>query len=258
MRLAPNADLVSCHAFDDVFDTVASGGADYGVVPVENSIGGSIHRNYDLLVQHDLSIVAEIELQIVHQLLARPGVSLGSIRRVFSHPQALAQCERFLRKLDRVEIVATYNTAGSAKLIADGRLDDTAAIASARAGRLFGLSSLAEGIQDFDNNVTRFVVVGRVPLTDAAPDKTAIVFSVPNQPGMLFTALSAFALRGIDLTKLESRPIPGKPWEYLFYADVGAGTADDACAQALQQLGQCAQSIRVLGSFPRWKGDPTG
>ncbi len=134
---------------------------------------------------------------------------------------SLAQCERFLRTLTGVEIIATYDTAGSAKLVADERLEDAAAIASARAGEVFGLTALASSIQDFHDNLTRFLVIGRRPLTDSVPDKTS-TFSLPNEPGALFKALSAFALRGIDLTKLESRPIPGRPWEYLFYVDLAS------------------------------------
>src|SRR5439155_3251261 len=176
---------------------------------IENSIGGSIHRNYDLLLEHQLPIVGEVELPVVHQLLAMPGATMGGLRRIYSHPQALAQCEKFLLTLSGVEIVATYDTAGSAKMVADGRLENTAAIASARAGELFGLVPLASSIQDFDDNITRFIVIGRRPLRDGVPDKTSIVFSLPNEAGSLFKALSVFALRGVDLTKLESRPIPG-------------------------------------------------
>src|SRR5207249_10122679 len=169
------------------------------------------------------------------------------------HPQALAQCDRFLRTLTGVEIIATYDTAGSAKLIADERMEDAAAIASARAATVFGLASLKSSIQDFDQNVTRFLVVGRKPLSDAAPDKTTIVFTLANEPGALFKALSVFALRGIDLTKLESRPIPGRTWEYLFYADLAASKDDLPCARALGHLAEFAPMLRILGSYPSCK-----
>ena len=215
-RVEPDAPLLPCRSFEEVFDGVQAGTASHGVLPIENSIGGSIHRNYDLLLEHDLPIVGEVELPVVHHLLALPGTTLAGLKRVYSHPQGLAQCERFLRTLAGVEIIATYDTAGSAKMIADGKLMDAAAIASARAGEVFGLVSLAASVQDFDDNITRFLVVGRQPIRNAVPDKTSIVFSLPNEPGSLFKALSVFALRGIDLTKLESRPIPGRPWEYLF------------------------------------------
>src|SRR5215831_8057376 len=157
-RIDPDAQLMPCRSFDDAFDAVASGAATHGCLPFENSIGGSIHRNYDLLLAHELPIMAEVELPVVHQLLALPGATLDGIRRVYSHPQALAQCERFLRTLKGIEIIATYDTAGSAKMIADDRLENAAAIASARAGELFNLSPLAKSIQDYDDNITRFIV----------------------------------------------------------------------------------------------------
>jgi len=252
-RVENDADLLPCRSFEEVFDIVQAGSAAYGVLPIENSIGGSIHRNYDLLLERDLPIVAEVELPVIHHLLALPGTNLAGLKRVYSHPQGLAQCERFLRTLAGVEIIATYDTAGSAKMIADGQLTDAAAIASARAGEVFGLVSLAASIQDFDDNITRFLVVGRTPVRNAVADKTSIVFALPNEPGSLFKALSVFALRGIDLTKLESRPIPGRPWEYLFYVDLGIARDEVACARALAHLGEFAPMLRTLGTYPSWK-----
>jgi len=252
-RVDTDADLLPCRSFEEVFDAVQGGTAAYGVLPIENSIGGSIHRNYDLLLERDLPIVGEVELPVIHHLLALPGTNLAGLKRVYSHPQGLAQCERFLRTLSGVEIIATYDTAGSAKMIADGQLTDAAAIASARAGEVFGLVSLAASIQDFDDNITRFLVVGRTPVRNAVADKTSIVFALPNEPGSLFKALSVFALRGIDLTKLESRPIPGRPWEYLFYVDLAAASDEVACTRALAHLGEFAPMLRTLGSYARWK-----
>ena len=252
-RVDPDADLLPCRSFEEVFSAVDAGPAGYGVLPIENSIGGSIHRNYDLLLEHQLSIVGEVELPVVHQLLVLPGVTMAGLRRIYSHPQALAQCERFLRKLTGVEIVATYDTAGSAKLVATDRLMDAAAIASARAGDVFGLVPLGTGIQDYDDNITRFIVVGRRPLDTMAADKTTIVFTLPNEPGSLFKALSVFALREIDLTKLESRPIPGRPWEYLFYVDLASARDELRCARALAHLAEFAPMLRVLGSYASWK-----
>ena len=252
LRLCPDADTVPAATFEDVFAAVAEGRATHGILPIENSIGGTIHRNYDLLVEHDLNIVAEVELPVEHQLLALPGVREQDVRRVFSHPQALAQCERFLRALPGVELVASYDTAGSAKMIRDSGLRDAAAVASARAADIFGLAVLRSNIQDFADNITRFVVVGTsaTPLGD--PDKTTIVFTLPNVPGSLFRALSVFALRDIDLTKLESRPVPGRPWEYRFHADVAIGRDDPVCQRALTHLAEFAPSVRVLGTYPRW------
>ena len=253
LQVNPEAQLIPCKSFEDVFATVESGPAGYGVLPIENSIGGSIHRNFDLLLEHELPIVGEVEVRVVHHLLALPGVPLERITRVYSHPQALAQCDRFLRTLSGVEIIATYDTAGSAKMIADGKVRDAAAIASARAAEVFGLAPIKSSIQDYERNVTRFLIIGRRPLTQDPPDKTTIVFTLANEAGALFKALSVFALRGIDLTKLESRPIPGRKWEYLFYADLAAARDDLPCARALGHLAEFSPSLRVLGSYPSCK-----
>ncbi len=252
-KLDRDAELLPFRSFEEVFTSVDAGPAGYGVLPIENSIGGSIHRNYDLLVEHHLPIVAEVELPVVHQLLALPGATLGNLRRIYSHPQALAQCERFLRTLTGVEIVASYDTAGSAKLVSSERLTDAAAIASARAGDVFGLVPLASAIQDYDDNITRFLVIGRRPFDKAPPDKTTVVFTLPNTPGSLFKALSVFALREVDLTKLESRPIPGRPWEYLFYVDLASARDELPCARALGHMAEFAPMLRVLGSYTSWK-----
>jgi prephenate dehydratase len=251
LRAWPHADTVPLETFEAVFAEVAAGRASHGILPVENSVGGSIHRNYDLLLQHDLPIVAETELTVVHNLLALPGVAVEAIRRVFSHPQGLAQCERYLKRLPGVELVATYDTAGSARMIRDGQLMDTAAIASARAAELFGLSILQSGIQDFPDNVTRFILIAREPDRNAATDKTTIAFALFNAPGALFKALSVFALRDIDLTKLESRPARGLPWEYVFFADLGVGRSDLRCGRAIVHLAEFARWVKTLGSYPR-------
>jgi len=254
LRSHPDAEVVPCPAFEDVFDVVERGQSTLGVLPIENSIGGSIHRNYELLLAHELRIVGEIELPVVHCLAALPGTTIEQITQVYSHPQALAQCDRFLRRLKGVEVVATYDTAGSARLIQERQMTTTAAVASERAAEIYGLSVLQSKIQDFEDNITRFLIVGRgSPADDATQpldaNKTTIVFSLPNEPGALFKALSVFALRGIDLTKLESRPIPGKPWEYLFYADLAVGGHEFTCGRALTHLAEFARSLRTLGSY---------
>ena len=252
-RVDPDAQLQPSKSFEEVFDTVAADPATWGILPFENSIGGSIHRNYDLLLSHELPIVAEVELPVVHHLLALAGATLAGLRRVYSHPQGLAQCERFLRTLTNVDIIATYDTAGSAKMVADAGLTDAAAIASARAGEVFGLQSLAASVQDFDDNITRFLVIGHKPIRNAVADKTSIVFTLPNEPGSLFKALSVFALRGIDLIKLESRPIPGRPWEYRFYVDLGVARDEVHCSRALAHLSEFAPMLRTLGTYASWK-----
>jgi prephenate dehydratase len=258
LQIDAEALLVPCRSFEDVFDSVKGGPAGYGVLPIENSIGGSIHRNFDLLLEHELPIVGEVELPVVHHLLALANTTLERVRRVYSHPQALAQCDRFLRTLSGVEIIATYDTAGSAKLIADQKMVDGAAIASARAAEVFGLVPLRSSIQDYEHNVTRFIVIGRRPISPETPDKTTIVFTLPKGPGTLFKALSVFALRGIDLTKLESRPIPNRKWEYLFYADLAAARDELPCGRALAHLAEFAPMLRILGSYPSYKSAPGG
>jgi prephenate dehydratase len=253
LRFKASADLLPQETFEAVFAAVDEGAATHGILPIENTTYGSIHRNYDLLLQHELPIVGEVTLPIVHNLLALEGTTREQLRRVYSHPQGLAQCERFLRTLDQVEFVPTYDTAGSAKMIQDGQLRDTGAIASARAAEVFKLSILEAGVQDFAANTTRFLLIGR----DAAPldtaNKTTIVFTVSNDAGALFKALSVFALRDIDLTKLESRPIPDRPFEYLFYADLSATREDLPCARALMHLAEFCPLLRTLGSYPRWQ-----
>ena len=237
-----------CKSFEDVFQAVSDGSAARGIIPMENTIGGSIHRNYDLLVEHELPIVGEVQLKVDHCLLALPGVRLEDVRVVHSHPQALAQCERWLRTLPDVELSAVYDTAGGAKLIRDQGLRGHAAVASIRAAHVFGLDVLSRGIQDFDTNITRFFVVARQSVTEGA-DKTTIVFALPSQPGSLFRALSVFALRNIDLTKLESRPIRGRAWEYMFYADLAISRDDERCGRALVNLAEFARWVRTLGTY---------
>ena len=252
LRFNPSADAVPRPSFEDVFGAVAKREATHGILPIENTIGGTIHRNYDLLLEHDLPIVGEVKIPIVHHLIVLEETTLEQVRRVYSHPQGLAQCERFLRTLNDIEIVATYDTAGSAKLLRDQRLAGAAAIASERAASVFGLSVLASGIEDFAGNITRFIVV--VPPSAASTpqpsDKTTIVFAVKSVPGALFSALSVFADRGVDLTKLESRPLRGRPWEYLFYVDLTIGRDDTRLVDALEALPESTTFLRLLGSYP--------
>lgn len=258
-RFNKSAAVLPCPTFEDVFAAVEAHRATHGIVPIENTIGGTVHRNYDLLLEHELFIVAEVVLPVVHHLIVNPGIELGQVRRVYSHPQGLAQCERFLSTLADVEIVATYDTAGSVKMIKEQALTESAAIASERAAETFGLTILKSGIQDYADNRTRFLVVSRDATAAGKPDKTTIVFTLPNEAGALFKALSVFALRGIDLTKLESRPIPDRPFEYLFYADLIADRAEIHCSRAVMHLAEFAPSVRVLGSYPAWtEADPSG
>lgn len=243
---------IPCETFELVFQTVEQGDVNYAVLPIENSLAGSIHRNYDLLLRHDLHIIGEIDFRVRHNLLALPGVTLGDITRVVSHPQALAQCEGYLAGLGVIR-EATYDTAGSAKRVRTENLRDTAAIASVRAAQVYDLDVLAEGIEDNDENYTRFIVLSRREESPpkGEPAKTSIVFSFENEPGALFKALSVFALRDIDLTKIESRPLHGRRWEYLFYLDFAASAAEESAQNALRHLSEFTTFLRVLGSYPR-------
>ena len=249
LTYSAHAEPLSCKTFDEVFDAVLHKKATHGIVPMENSIGGTIHRNYDLLVDHDIPITGEVELDVVHCLQALPGTKIADIKIVYSHPQALAQCERYLKDLG-VTVEAIYDTAGGAKLVAEQKMNGAAALASRRAADVFGLEVLQEAVQDYEYNITRFFVVGGTAEADA--NKTTIVFALPSTPGSLFKALSVFALRDINLSKLESRPIRGRPWEYLFYVDLETRRDDLVCARALSQLGEFAKWVRVLGTYKGW------
>jgi prephenate dehydratase len=243
---------VSQADFDDIFEAVTGGQADRGVIPIENSLAGSIHRNYDLLLRHDLSIIGETQIHIAHQLIALPGVRLADIKRVYSHPQALAQCEHTLtRLLPRAERVSTYDTAGSLKMLIDEHMRDGAGLASERAAAIYNLNILQSDMQDDPENYTRFVVVSREPVVPRGETKTSIVFSVENVPGSLFKSLAVFALRDIDLTKMESRPLRGKRWQYFFYIDFIGSQYEERCKNALNHLQEFTSFFRVLGSYPR-------
>jgi prephenate dehydratase len=247
------SETLPCETFDAVFAAVQEGRCAYGVVPIENSLAGSIHRNYDLLLRHDLYIVAEYNLRVSHCLIAHPGVELGEIRRVYSHPQALAQCERSLASLGAVQVIATHDTAGSVRLIKEQGLRDAAAIAGERAAELYGMAILRRDFEDEKTNYTRFLALSREAVNPEGDCKTSLAFTGRNEPGLLFRCLSAFALRNIDLTKIESRPLRGVPWEYIFYLDFVGSLAEERCRRAVDQLREMATFVRVFGSYPRAK-----
>src|SRR4030043_198436 len=245
-----DAELFPSRYIGDVFEAVLRGDVDFGVVPVENSQAGSINDTYDLLLNYPLNIFGEIHLRISHCLMALPGESLDGIKVIYSHPQALAQCEEFLRKL-KAEVVPTYDTAGSAKRIKEAGLKGSAAVASKRAAQIYGLEILAEYIETNPNNITRFFVISKNKAEATPKSKTSLVFSFKNIPGALYACLGAFANRGVNLTKLESRPSKEKPWEYIFYVDFEGHIDDRVCPEALTELKQETDFIKILGSYPR-------
>jgi len=250
-----SVETIPCESFDAVFESVVSGGSESALIPIENSLAGSIHQNYDLLLRHDLHIVGEYLLRVRHCLIALPGVKMDDIVKAISHPQALGQCAGYLRSRG-IKAEQVYDTAGSVKMLKESGARDTAAIASKRAAELYGMNILEEGIEDNAENYTRFLAIQpEAVVPDAAREaKTSIVFTLQNQPGSLFKALSVFALRDIDLTKIESRPLQGKPWEYLFYIDFSGAAHAEKIKRALDHLNEYAVTLRVLGSYERFIG----
>lgn len=243
-----NVDTLPCHAFDHIFEAVEAGRADFGLLPVENSTAGSINKSYDLLLEHDLKVHAEVLMRVRHNLLTLPGQA-ADIREVRSHPQALAQCEGFLNR-NRLTAVPWYDTAGSAKDLAANPVPGVGVIAGKLAAKHYGLEIVEEGIEDLRHNYTRFFLLGKgdAPVHGAA--KTSLVFAVPNTPGSLYHALGVFAERQINLTKIESRPRRNRPWQYVFYVDFDGHWQDPAPGEALLHLLSQAVFVKLLGSYP--------
>jgi chorismate mutase/prephenate dehydratase len=237
---------------DGVFEAVERGDAPFAVVPVENSLEGSITRAYDLLLDSPLMVCGETELRISHCLIAMKNASLDTIKYVYSHPQALGQSRNFLKKLN-AEIVPASDTAGSVKMIKDAKRLDAAAVASARAAEFYGMKVLAKEIEDNPHNFTRFFVLSKEDSPPTGNDKTSIVFSLKHKPGSLYDSLGEFAARTINLTKLESRPTRHQPWEYNFYMDISGHREEKGVAEALKALEEHAVFVKILGSYPKAK-----
>jgi prephenate dehydratase len=248
---------IPMQSFEEIFISVQNGKIRFAAIPIENTLHGSVHENYDHLLKYDLPIRAETFVRIVHNLIAPPGVRFSQLKRIYSHPVALNQCRHFFAANPQTERIPFYDTAGSVKMVISEGLTDAGAIASAEAARIYGGKILRKSIEDDRENYTRFVLLEkprrgrRFPKADPAIRfKTTLVFSTRNTPGALFRALSAFALRDISLTKIESRPLRGKPWEYLFYLDFLGHVDDPACRNAVGHLAELADMLRILGCYP--------
>lgn len=245
-----NVQVKPCKLFSDVFRSVDTGEVDYGVVPVENSIEGSVNQVYDLFMEYDLKVCGEIILKIEHCLIANFNATLDSIKVVYSHPQALGQCISFLER-SGYKPIPTYDTAGSVKLIKEQGVADAAAIASERAAQIYGMKILKRNISDNPDNYTRFFVLSKSEVPPSGNDKTSIIFSVKHIPGALYKALEEFASREINLTKIESRPTKRKPWEYNFYLDFEGHWTEPRYKEALKGLRDKTVFIKILGSYPK-------
>ncbi|MEM3731697.1 MAG: prephenate dehydratase [Candidatus Bathyarchaeia archaeon] len=244
----PSVEVKPCRYLLDVFKFVENGAADFGVVPIENSIEGSVTQTYDLFLEYDLKVCGEVIIKIVHCLIAPEGTKLNEIKTVYSHPQALAQCRNFLEKLN-CRVIPSFDTAGSVKMIKEEGLSGAAAIASERAAKIYGMGILARDIGDSPNNYTRFFVLSKVDGPYTGRDKTSIMFSIKSYPGSLYRVLSEFAARNINLTKIESRPTKQTPWEYNFYVDFEGHRTEKHCQEALEAIKGKTNFIKVLGSY---------
>jgi prephenate dehydratase len=245
-------EVVPQKTFLDMFRALHGKRIDYAIVPIENTLAGSVIENYDLLLKYHLPILAETRLRIVHNLIVNKNVTLRGVKKVYSHPVALRQCLKFLDKHRNWDVVTFYDTAGSVKMIAEEKLTDAAAIASEISASIYGSKIIARDIGDDKENFTRFFLLGRKPLPHLPKkaEKTSIAFVTKNQPGALARCLSIFAMRDISLTKIESRPIKGRPFEYRFYLDFVGAQSDSAARSALKQLHENTEFVRVFGSYP--------
>jgi prephenate dehydratase/chorismate mutase/prephenate dehydratase len=247
-NLFPESEHLPLSSIRKVFEAVEVGRVDFGLVPMDNSQAGSINETYDLFLKHGLHLVGETVVEVNHCLLALPGTHLDDLTEVISHPQAVAQCEEFLTALGAT-VRAEYDTAGSAKSIGENKLEKVGAIASRRAAELYGLEILADHIQTYADNHTRFCALSRNPGPLSPPDKSSLVFGVGHVAGSLYRCMGAFADRHLSLTKLESRPRAGRPWEYVFYADVEAAADDPQMVEALSDVSSHATFTRLLGTY---------
>ncbi len=251
--LGRRARVLPCETFAATFETVARGRVRFCLVPIENTLVGSVYENYDLLLANHLHIIGEVNLRIVHNLIAFSETTLANLRQVYSHPVALGQCNRFFQRHPNVEKIPFYDTAGAVKMLAERRLRGAAAIASRAAAQVFQARILQTHLEDHRENYTRFLLLSKNSKVSPRATKVSIVFSTRNVPGALYKCLSVFALRDIDLSKLESRPLRGRPWEYFFYLDFAGNVREERCRNALAHLQEVTNFLRVLGCYERAK-----
>lgn len=245
-----NIKRIGVRTFKDIFEMVKSKAETYGVVPVENSLTGSIHQNYDLLLEYNLWVIGAVRLRIEHNLLAPTGTAIKSIKEVWSHPEALAQCRDFLSSHPEYKVVSVYDTAGAAKIVKEQKITDVAIIAGPQVAKLYNFKKLKKNIESHPDNFTRFLIISKDrKIYTGENARTMFVFGVKNEPGVLFRCLSIFALRNIDLTKLESRAVMGKPYEYLFYIDFKGSMEDENCKHAVKTLKEVVKYFKLLGSY---------
>lgn len=249
LQLAPRFEVLPCAVSRDVFAALKKGTAASAVIPIENSLAGSVAEHFDLLLEHDFWIERELRLRIEHNLIAVPGVAVRGLQRVLSHPVALDQCRKFFREHRHIRPEPFYDTAGSVKHVLEKGLRDTAAIAARKAAQQYGGKVLISGIEDNKRNFTRFFLIRKGRRILRGANKTSIAFAMRNISGALFKALSVFALREISLSKIESRPVPGRPWEYVFYVDFLCGNEPRA-KKALDHLREISEFVKVLGIYP--------
>ena len=245
-----------CKIFDYVFESVKTGDVDHGVVPIENSIEGSVNRTYDLFLEYNLKVCGEIIIRISHCFIAHKGTQLDQIKTVYSHPQALAQCRKFLEE-HKLRAISTFDTAGSVKMIKEENMMDAAAIASERAAQIYDMTILEKEIEDTKNNSTRFFVLDTKDSPYSGQDKTSIIFAAKSVPGALYKVLKEFADRNINLTKIESRPTKSTPWEYHFYLDFEGHRTETKCQQALNSIKDKTIFVKILGSYKAAKKPST-
>lgn len=244
-----NVRAVPRASFESLFSAIEEGAADFALAPAENSLAGTVHRTFDLLLESDLTIASEAALPVRHCLIGCAGASLASVRTVESHPVALAQCERFFSNNPHIVRLASDDTAASARRVTESGDPTRAAIASARAATIYGGEILLEGLEDHSENYTRFLLLARSPIKDERADKLSLVARLPHEPGALHAALEPFARRRIDILRIESRPVRGEPWRYRFFLDLQTGPDDPRIAAALAELERRAEEVRVLGFY---------